>query len=270
MARAGIIRCRQRRRVRTLDYPQRVKRVIFLFMNGGFSTIDAFDPKPALDKYDGKPMPGGSISTERRTGELMKSPYTFKKYGQCGMDVSDLVAAPFRSRRRYLLGPFGLHRNSQSRAVLPDDEHGREPGWPPVDGRVAHLRAWHRKPEPTGFRRALSRIFRLPLDRRSGATAFFRPSIRALTFRTKSRARAGWRRPPTDMPDGKPARQGQRRRRKPKKVVIEKNFDPKKILNLRQQSEVHSGRAAPGTGPTAEARKDSRAEDAGPIRRSKP
>jgi len=76
--------------VRKLDYPQRVKRVIFLFMNGGLSTIDAFDPKPALDKYDGKPMPGGSIKTERRTGELMKSPFKFKKYGQCGMDVSEL------------------------------------------------------------------------------------------------------------------------------------------------------------------------------------
>src|SRR6201993_4159784 len=74
----------------TLDYPQRVKRVIFLFMNGGCSTIDCFDPKPALAKYDGKPLPGGSISTERRTGELMQSPFKFKKYGQCGMDISEL------------------------------------------------------------------------------------------------------------------------------------------------------------------------------------
>src|SRR5271154_5008136 len=73
-----------------LDYPQRVKRVIFLFMNGGLSTIDAFDPKPMLAKYDGQPMPGGSISTERRTGELMKSPFEFKKHGQCGMDISEL------------------------------------------------------------------------------------------------------------------------------------------------------------------------------------
>ena len=76
--------------VAKLDYPQRVKRVIFLFMNGGLSTIDAFDPKPMLDKYDGQPLPGGSIKTERRTGELMKSPFEFKKYGECGMDVSDL------------------------------------------------------------------------------------------------------------------------------------------------------------------------------------
>src|SRR5215467_484739 len=73
-----------------LDYPQRVKRVIFLFMNGGCSSIDSFDPKPMLEKYDGKPLPGGEIKTERRTGELMKSPFKFKKYGQCGMDISEL------------------------------------------------------------------------------------------------------------------------------------------------------------------------------------
>src|SRR5580692_7005966 len=76
--------------VAKLDYPQRVKRVIFLFMNGGLSHVDSFDPKPALEKYDGQPLPGGHINTERRTGELMKSPFKFKKYGQCGMDVSEL------------------------------------------------------------------------------------------------------------------------------------------------------------------------------------
>src|SRR5579862_692474 len=75
MARAGITGGESGLGVAKLDYPQRVKRVIFLFMNGGLSTIDAFDPKPALEKYDGKPLPGGHINTERRTGELMKSPY---------------------------------------------------------------------------------------------------------------------------------------------------------------------------------------------------
>src|SRR5271165_3475589 len=91
MARAGIgAGAENGMGLATLDYPQRVKRVIFLFMNGGLSTIDAFDPKPMLAKYDGQPMPGGSVATERRTGELMKSPFQFKKYGQCGMDVSEL------------------------------------------------------------------------------------------------------------------------------------------------------------------------------------
>jgi len=73
-----------------LDHPAKVKRVIFLFMNGGCSAVDSFDPKPALTKYDGQPMPGGGIKTERRTGELMRSPFEFKKYGKCGMDLSEL------------------------------------------------------------------------------------------------------------------------------------------------------------------------------------
>ncbi len=73
-----------------LEYPQRVKRVIFLFMNGGMSHVDTFDPKPMLDKYDGKPLPSGTIKTERKTGELMKSPFAFKKYGQSGMEISEL------------------------------------------------------------------------------------------------------------------------------------------------------------------------------------
>ena len=73
-----------------LDHPARAKRVIFLFMNGGLSQVDSFDPKPALDKYHGQPLPGGTIATERKTGALMRSPFEFKKYGHCGMDVSEL------------------------------------------------------------------------------------------------------------------------------------------------------------------------------------
>lgn len=91
LARAGVLVAPDgATAVHKLDHPQRVKRVLFLFMNGGCSSIDSFDPKPALDKYDGQPMPGGEIKTERKTGALMKSPFTFKKYGQSGMDVSEL------------------------------------------------------------------------------------------------------------------------------------------------------------------------------------
>ena len=73
-----------------LHHAARAKHVIFLFMNGGLSQVDSFDPKPALDKYHGQPLPGGSIATERKTGALMRSPFTFKKYGRSGMDVSEL------------------------------------------------------------------------------------------------------------------------------------------------------------------------------------
>src|SRR6266542_3576321 len=75
---------------RRLDHPARAKHVIFLYMNGGLSQVDSFDPKPMLDKYHGQPLPGGSVATERKTGALMRSPFEFKKYGQCGMEVSEL------------------------------------------------------------------------------------------------------------------------------------------------------------------------------------
>ncbi len=75
---------------RKLDFAPKAKRVIFLYMNGGLSQVDSFDHKPALEKYHGQPLPGGSVATERKTGTLMKSPFEFKKYGQCGMEVSEL------------------------------------------------------------------------------------------------------------------------------------------------------------------------------------
>src|SRR5438552_17944304 len=71
-------------------FKPKAKHVIFLFMNGGLSQVDSFDPKPLLEKYHGQPMPGGSIATERKTGALMKSPFTFKKYGKAGIEVSEL------------------------------------------------------------------------------------------------------------------------------------------------------------------------------------
>ncbi|MBI4907363.1 MAG: DUF1501 domain-containing protein [Acidobacteria bacterium] len=73
-----------------LHFKPRAKRVIFLFMNGGVSHVDTFDPKPALEKYDGKPMPGPQILTQRKTGSLMKSPFKFQKHGQCGLELSEL------------------------------------------------------------------------------------------------------------------------------------------------------------------------------------
>lgn len=71
------------------DKPK-AKHVIFLFMNGGLSQVDSFDPKPALEKYNGQPMPGGALQHERKTGNLMKSPFKFKKYGKSGIEVSEI------------------------------------------------------------------------------------------------------------------------------------------------------------------------------------
>lgn len=76
--------------VQDSHFKPKAKRVIFLFMNGGMSPIDCFDYKPALAKYNGQPMPGGVLSHERQVGGVMMSPFSFKKYGQSGAEVSEI------------------------------------------------------------------------------------------------------------------------------------------------------------------------------------
>jgi hypothetical protein len=77
--------------VRPPMYPPRAKRVIFLFMSGGPSHVDTFDPKPRLMQDMGKPLPFAKPQLERtKTGNLLGSPFTFKKYGQAGIEVSEL------------------------------------------------------------------------------------------------------------------------------------------------------------------------------------
>ena len=72
------------------QFPGKAKRVIHLFMNGGPSHVDTFDPKPALEKYAGKMLPFENPKTERKTGAAFPSPFKFKKYGESGIEVSEL------------------------------------------------------------------------------------------------------------------------------------------------------------------------------------
>lgn len=72
-------------------FPGRAKRVIHFFCNGGPSHVDTFDPKPALAKYAGSPPPV-SLTTERKTGAAFPSPFKFQRYGQSGIEVSELFA----------------------------------------------------------------------------------------------------------------------------------------------------------------------------------
>jgi len=74
-------------------FPPRAKSVIFLFMEGGPSHVDLFDPKPTLEKLAGQPLPDsfGKVMTAMGTGKntLMPSKRTWKQYGQSGIWVSD-------------------------------------------------------------------------------------------------------------------------------------------------------------------------------------
>src|SRR3954468_21703008 len=73
-------------------FAPKAKRVIFIYIGGGPSTIDMFDPKPALMKYDGKPAPfeikGRALNGSQ---QIMASPWKFKDCGESGRQVSDLL-----------------------------------------------------------------------------------------------------------------------------------------------------------------------------------
>ena len=79
-----------RRHVDLPHHPPRAKHVIHIFFNGGPSQMDSFDPKPMLTRYDGKTLPVRSPETEHMTGAAFGSPFKFKKYGQSGIEVSEL------------------------------------------------------------------------------------------------------------------------------------------------------------------------------------
>ncbi len=72
-------------------FAPRAKRVIFLFMSGGPSHVDLFDPKPMLSRDTGKPLPFPMPALMRtKTGNMLGSPWKFKKHGECGTEVSEL------------------------------------------------------------------------------------------------------------------------------------------------------------------------------------
>jgi hypothetical protein len=75
----------------------KAKNCIYLFMEGGPSHMDLFDPKPKLNDLDGQPLPDSLLEEvkfafiQKQSARLMGSPRSFDKYGQCGMDISDLL-----------------------------------------------------------------------------------------------------------------------------------------------------------------------------------
>jgi hypothetical protein len=72
-------------------YTAKVRSVIFLFMDGGPSQLDTFDPKPRLDREHGQPIKAKVQPTQfNNVGMVLKSPWKFRNYGQSGIPVSDL------------------------------------------------------------------------------------------------------------------------------------------------------------------------------------
>lgn len=88
---------------RGLHHPPRARRVIFLFMSGGPSHIDTFDPKPALARYEGRRLPVLEQNTNvllgrpRPLGNAFPSPWKFRRHGNSGIEVSELFPQVARS-----------------------------------------------------------------------------------------------------------------------------------------------------------------------------
>jgi hypothetical protein len=81
-------------RPRPPHFEPKARAVIHLFMNGGPSQMDLFDPKPMLDRFHGRPYfdrIAGEVENPQSAGALMRSPFTFARHGQCGMWISDAL-----------------------------------------------------------------------------------------------------------------------------------------------------------------------------------
>jgi hypothetical protein len=77
---------------RAPHFAPKARRIIHIFLNGGVSHVDTFDPKPLLTKYDGKELPVPNLVTERETGAAFGSPFAFKRYGESGIEISELFS----------------------------------------------------------------------------------------------------------------------------------------------------------------------------------
>ncbi|HSQ54257.1 MAG TPA: DUF1501 domain-containing protein [Gemmata sp.] len=99
-------------------FPAKAKSVIVLFMDGGPSQVDTFDPKPLLEKYHGKPFPAKVEPTQfNNVGNTLASPWKFKKCGQSGLPVSELfphvaTCADDLAVIRSMVANFSEHTNA--------------------------------------------------------------------------------------------------------------------------------------------------------------
>jgi len=97
------------------DHRPRTRAVIQLFMHGGPSQVDLLDPKPVLDKLDGKAPPSEVADDENRTKHLMKGAFKFRKYGQSGLEFAEVMpyVAQHADDIAVVRSMFTEHRNHE-------------------------------------------------------------------------------------------------------------------------------------------------------------
>ena len=133
-------------------FAPRATAVISLFMSGGVSQVDTFDPKPALERYAGEPLADSVVVRQGHPGPLMPSPFAFRKHGESGIDVSEIF--PHLARKvdgmAFIRSLYG-RSNDHIQATYEMQSGQIRMGFP---GRriVGHLRPRLGEREPAGVR----------------------------------------------------------------------------------------------------------------------
>jgi len=97
---------------RSPHYRPRAKHVIHIYLNGGPSQVDTWDPKPELTKWGGKKLPLGNLTTERETGVALASPFRFAQYGQSGLWCSEIFQETARQHADRICVIRSMHANT--------------------------------------------------------------------------------------------------------------------------------------------------------------
>ena len=182
-------------------FAPRAKRCIFLFMDGGPSQLDLFDPKPKLTELKGQQLPESLLENVRfafikKDATLRASPRKFSRHGECGMELSDLLphigecADDICLIRSLHTDQFNHHPAQLIDAVRP-----RRAG-AAGDGQLAHLRPGERIAESAGVRRADRRPRHQRRRRRCGAAVSWARTYAGVHFRTRGEAVLHLQNPP--------------------------------------------------------------------------
>ena len=171
------------------QFAPKAKRVIHLFMNGGPSQVDTFDPKPALDEVRRQAAADAiPAAPSARPARPWRRRSSSSKYGQSGIEVSELFPHVAESHRRHLRHPLDARRRAEPRAVAAADELRRGAAWSgPSIGSWVTLRPRQREPEPARLHRRCAPAATRSRNRRTGSPASCPASTRARTSTRSTR-----------------------------------------------------------------------------------
>ena len=184
----------------------KARSVIFLYMDGGPSQVDTFDPKPRLDREHGQPIKVKTHPTQfNNVGNVLRCPWKFRRYGESGIPVSDLFPHVGRcvddlAIVRSMVSNFSEHT---SRQLLPP--HRQRAAGASQPRRLGHVRTRQRMPGPARLRGPERR----PDPARRASTASTADSCRRRT-RARSSGPAG--EPIANIARSEPAEADQRRK----------------------------------------------------------